>query len=75
MWREPLVERLAAAGLELPSGQLERLLDWSGGAAYPTMAAARFTALSAQKTNSATIGFDLDMGLDEARRHLDDDGA
>lgn len=75
-WRDPLRERFAAAGLELPSAQEERLLEWSGGAVYPTMAAARFTALSARKTNSKTIAdFDLDMGLDEARRHLADDGA
>jgi hypothetical protein len=75
-WREPLTERFAAAGLVLPGGQLERLLEWSGGAAYPTMAAARFTAFSAQKTSSTTIeDFDVDMGLDEARRHVEDDGA
>lgn len=51
---------------------------WPGATAssIPTMAAARFTAFSAQKTDAVTItDFDLEMGLDEAQRHLDDDGA
>lgn len=75
-WRGPLTERFAAAGLELPDAQRERLLAWSDGLVYPTMAAARFTAFSATRTESRTItDFDVEMGLDEARRHLDDDGA
>lgn len=75
-WREPLRERFSAAGLQLPGKHCERLLAWSDGRPYPTMAAARYTALSARKLGSDTIGdFELDMGLDEARRHLDDDGA
>lgn len=75
-WRGALTERFSAAGLELPDAQRERLLDWSDGVVYPTMAAARFTAFSAQKTDAVTItDFDLEMGLDEAQRHLDDDGA
>ena len=75
-WRGPLTERFAAAGLELPDAQRERLLAWSDGVVYPTMAAARFTAFSAQRTSTETISdFDVDMGLDEARRHLEDDGA
>ena len=75
-WRDPLTARFAAAGLELPDAQRERLLAWSDGVAYPTMAAARFTAFSAQKTDAVRISdFDLEMGLDEARRHLQDDGA
>lgn len=75
-WRSPLTARFAAAGLELPDAQREGLLAWSAGVVYPTMAAARFTAFSAQKTDAVTItNFDLEMGLDEAQRHLDDDGA
>jgi hypothetical protein len=75
-WRGPLTERFAAAGLELPDGPRERLLAWSDGVVYPTMAAARFTAFTAKKTDAVTItDFDLEMGLDVARRHLDDDGA
>lgn len=74
-WREPLTGRFAEAGLELPDDQRERLLRWSDGLAYSTMAAARFTAFSARKTGTVRIAdFDLDMGLDEARRHLEDDG-
>lgn len=75
-WRDPLTARFSAAGLELPDAQRERLLDWSDGVVYRTMAAARFTAFSAQKTDSDMItDFDLEMGLDEAQRHLGDDGA
>jgi len=75
-WRDPLTERFAAAGLELPDPQRDRLLAWSGGLVYPTMAAARFIAFTAKKTNAAIItDFDVEMGLDEAKRHLDDDGA
>ena len=63
-------------GLQLPDAQRERLLRWEDGAVYPTMAAARFTALSARKTSSIQItDFEVEMGLDDARRHLDDDGA
>jgi len=73
--RAPLTQRFAAAGLRLPDEQRERLLEWRDGAVYPTMTAARYTALNARKTGSDTItDFDVEMGLDEARRHLEDDG-
>jgi nucleoside-triphosphatase THEP1 len=40
------------------------------------MAAARYTARSALNTNSDTVTeFDVRMGIDEADRHLRDDGA
>jgi len=75
VWRAPLTQRFAAAGLRLPDEQRERLLEWRDGAVYPTMTAARYTALNARKTGSDTItDFDVEMGLDEARRHLEDDG-
>jgi hypothetical protein len=75
-WREPLTERFRRAGLELPEAQRERLLGWSRGHVYPTMAASRFTAFAAQRTGTAVVAdFDVDMGLDEARGHLGDDGA
>lgn len=76
VWREPLTARFARAGLRLPDEARERLLDWSDGRPYATMAAARYTALAARRTASSTIAdFDIGMGIDEAMRHLEDDGA
>jgi hypothetical protein len=75
-WRQPLTHRFAAAGLELPDQIREEILAWSEGRPYPTMAAARYTALSARKTGVSEVGaFDVRMGIDEAERHLRDDGA
>ena len=54
----------------------EELLKWSDGRPYATMAAARYTAQSARRTSSDTATeFDVQMGIDEAERHLHDDGA
>lgn len=75
-WRGPLAERFDRAGLAISPEILERLLQWSECRPYATMAAARYTALNARKTGSVDIDdFDLQMGIDEARRHLEDDGA
>jgi hypothetical protein len=75
-WRAPLTDRFNRLGLELPEGSREAILEWSGGRPYPTMAACRYTVLSARKTDSDTVSdFDVQMGLDEAERHLRDDGA
>lgn len=74
-WRAPLTDRFATAGLVLPDDARERILAWSDGRPYATMAAARYTALSARKTSSDTVAeFDVQMGIDEAERHLADDG-
>lgn len=75
-WREPLVQRFSRAGLVLEEAPREALLKWSGGRPYPTMAACRYAALSARKTSSTSVGeFEVRMGIDEAERHLRDDGA
>lgn len=75
-WREPLTERFSRAGLLLQEAPREELLQWSEGHPYATMAAARYTARSARNTGSDTvIDFDVRMGIDEAERHLRDDGA
>lgn len=56
--------------------RLEAILQWSGGRPYATMAACRYTALAARKTRSSTVAeFDVQMGIDEAERHLQDDAA
>jgi SpoVK/Ycf46/Vps4 family AAA+-type ATPase len=74
-WRAPLTDRFASAGLVLPDEARERILTWSGGRPYATIAAARYAALSARKTASTTVAdFDVQMGIDEAERHLADDG-
>jgi AAA ATPase domain len=75
-WREPLTQRFERAGLRLQEGSREAILAWSEGRPYPTMAACRYAALSARKTSSDSVGeFDVRMGIDEAERHLRDDGA
>lgn len=75
-WRKPLTERFSRAGIVLEDSPREELLQWSDGRPYATMAAARYTALSARNTSSgAASEFDVHMGIDEAERHLSDDGA
>jgi AAA ATPase domain len=75
-WREPLTERFSRAGLALADTAREELLKWGDGHPYATMAAARYTAQSARRTGSdAATEFDVQMGTDEAERHLHDDGA
>lgn len=75
-WREPLTERFSRAGVVLEDAPREELLKWSDGRPYATMAAARYTAQSARRTSSDTATtFDVQMGIDEAERHLHDDGA
>jgi uncharacterized protein len=75
-WREPLTQRFLRAGLILQDATREALLEWSAGRPYATMAACRYTALSARKTSSGSVSeFDVRMGIDEAKRHLRDDGA
>lgn len=75
-WRAPLTGRFSRAGLLLEDTPREELLKWSEGRPYATMAAARYTAQSARRTSSDTATeFDVQMGIDEADRHLQDDGA
>jgi hypothetical protein len=75
-WREPLTKRFSRAGVLLEDAPREELLMWSDGRPYATMAAARYTARSARRTSSDTATeFDVQMGIDEAERHLHDDGA
>lgn len=75
-WRAPLTERFSRAGLLLEDTARDKLLTWSDGRPYATMAAARYTAQSARRTSANTAtDFDVRMGIDEAERHLSDDGA
>ncbi len=75
-WREPLRERFMQAGLTIEPEALEALLTFGDGRPYETMAAARYSALSAQKLNAGAVGsFEAQMGIDEARRHVGDDDA
>lgn len=76
IWREPLSDRFARAGLRLPDDTREAILAWSEGRPYETMAAARYTALSARRLGRRTADdFDLELGLEQAKKHLEDDGA
>jgi hypothetical protein len=80
VWREPLDERFERAGMRLETKAREALLAFGDGRPYATMAAARYAALVARKLDgadpAAAVGaFEARMGLDEAARHLEDDGA
>ena len=79
-WREPLRARFRQARLEIDSDALQRLLDFGAGRPYETMLAARYAALSARKLAEGeelapVADFEARMGIDEAVRHLRDDGA
>lgn len=75
LWREPLTARFEQAGFELEPAALQQIIDFGEGAPFATMAAARYTALAAHKTNSTVVStFDSQMGVDEAARRLRDDG-
>lgn len=74
IWRAGLAERFLQAGLELAPEALERLIAFGDGRPYPTMTAARYAALGARKLGSVTVqAFDVQMAIDEARRHLAED--
>jgi hypothetical protein len=74
IWRGGLAERFVQAGLELQPDALEKLIEFGEGRPYPTMTAARYAALGARKLGSATVeAFDVQMAIDEARRHLAED--
>jgi hypothetical protein len=80
VWRAPLRERFAAAGMEVEPDALEMLLGYGGGRPYETMAAARYAALNARKLGSddevqGVGAFAAEMAIDEAERHVSDDGA
>lgn len=76
VWREPLRERFGRAGQTIAGDALETLLAFGDGRPYETMAAARYAALSARKLESDHIGaFEVQMGIDEGRRHVGDDDA
>ena len=74
IWRTGLSERFAQAGLEVASEALEMLIAFGEERPYPTMTAARYAALGARKLASTTVeAFDVQMAIDEARRHLAED--
>lgn len=74
IWRLGLTERFVQAGLELAPEALEKLIEFGEGRPYPTMTAARYAALGARKLGSAAVeAFDVQMAIDEARRHLAED--
>jgi len=80
VWREALTDRFARAGMRLDEHAWDMLLAFGAGRPYETMAAARYTALNARKLGERDaildIGtFETQMGIDEAIRHMSDDGA
>jgi hypothetical protein len=74
IWRSGLSERFGQAGLELEPEALEKLIAFGEGRPYPTMTASRYAALGARKLGSVAVeAFDVQMAIDEARRHLAED--
>lgn len=74
-WRPALIARFAEAQIALSEEHCNRIIAFGEEHPYRTMAAARFTALAVRKTSSDSVtDFDVEMGLDAARKHLEADG-
>ena len=74
IWREALPGRFQQAGLELQHDALDAILAFGQEHPYPTMTAARYSALNARKLGSETVGrFEAEEGVAEAKRHLEED--
>jgi AAA ATPase-like protein len=74
IWRDALPERFGQAGLAIEPEVLEKLVAFGEGRPYDTMTAARYAALNARKLGSDAVGmFEVEEGIAEARRHLDED--
>jgi hypothetical protein len=74
LWRDPLTARFAEIGKDLADEQLDEIITFGEGRPYDTMAAARYTALTAAQHRDAPVSdFDVATGLDLARQHLRDD--
>jgi len=74
-WEEPLTERFRAVDLELGDDQRDAIIAFGDCRPYETMAAARYMALAARQGSRVVTDFDVEVGLERARQHLDDDGA
>jgi AAA ATPase-like protein len=79
-WKAALGERFERAGMRLAALACDLLLDFGAGRPYETMTAARYAAFTARMLQGderpAPVGeFEAQMGIDEAVRHLGDDGA
>lgn len=76
IWRESLPTRFERADLEVDPEALGALNSFGGGRPYATMTAARYGALNARKLGSGSVGtFEMTEGIEEARRHLAEDGS
>jgi AAA+ ATPase superfamily predicted ATPase len=74
LWQNPLVERFAEIGKELADDQRDAIIAFGAGRPYDTMAAARYIALAATGHEDGAVSeFDVGLGLDQARQHLQDD--
>ena len=74
IWREALPDRFRQAGLELHPDALDAILGFGQEQPYPTMTAARYSALNGRKLGSESVGvFEAEEGVAEAKRHLEED--
>jgi hypothetical protein len=74
LWQGPLVERFARLGKQLADDQRDAIIAFGATRPYATMAAALYVAMAANSHDGATVSeFDINLGLDQARQHLDDD--
>jgi hypothetical protein len=71
-----LRDHFARTGLTIEDVALDALLQFGDGRPYPTMTAARYSAFTARREGADTVdGFCVEHGIQEARRHLEDDDA
>lgn len=74
IWRQSLPSRFERARLTIEATPMAELIEFGAGRAYPTMMAARCAALNARKLGSEAVGiFEVEEGIAEARRHLEED--
>jgi hypothetical protein len=74
VWREGLPGRFEQAGFAIGSEGVEALIAFGEGKPYATMSAARYAALNARKLGGAVVDvFEVEEGIAEARRHLEED--
>ena len=74
IWRAALPDRFRQADLELQPEALDAILAFGQELPYPTMTAARYSALNARKLGSGSVGsFEAEEGVAEAKRHLEED--
>jgi hypothetical protein len=74
IWHAGLTDRFLRAGHPIAGDPLEALLDYGNDQPYPTMTAARHSALTAHRLGGETELFCVRDGIEAAERQMEDDG-